>query len=347
MTKHVKLNTSSAQLILDSLIKSNAQVQVVSKRFKLLKITHQNKVSFLKGASFPANPHPSCFIANNKWLTKKVLKLANILTPRSYLAQTQLQARKIINTKNMFPCVLKPSKGAHGNHVYANIETNQELEDIMPNLFPDQGKKDVLIEEFVSGRDYRVMVVGDKISAIMERIPAHVIGDGVHTLRQLITKFNNDPRVGKKYEKPVCKIRLNGEVKRNLKKINVNLSHIPALNKQFFLRQNANISTGGIGKDATLEAPKIVRTTAIKAAKALGMNISGVDILYNPLNQKAYVLELNARPGIDIHHYPVIGQSQDVANDIVEYLLSPQPDSIESGEDINTLEQAPLFNENI
>ena len=321
MTKRIKLKSNSAQIILDSLIKAGIQVQVISKRFKLMKITHQDKTFFIKGTSLPVNSQPSSTIANNKFLTKKVLKLANILTPKSYLVQSQTQAKQIISSKNMFPCVLKPTRGAHGNKVYANIETLSELEEVLPNIFPEKGKKDVLVEEFIDGRDYRVLVVGNKISAIMERIPAHVIGNGVNTLRQLITKFNKNPLVGVKYEKPMCKIHLNGEVKRNLKKKGINFGYIPKINERVFLRQNANISTGGIGMDATQEAPEIVRSTAIQAAKATGMKITGVDIIYNKLTKQAYVLELNDAPGIDIHHFPVIGQPQNVAQDIISYII--------------------------
>lgn len=342
MTNRTKFKSKSAQVIFDSLIEAGIQVQVISKRFKLLRITHQDQNILIKGTSFPVNSQPSCIIANNKYLTKKILKLANILTPESYLVQTSKQARQIIINKNLFPCVLKPTKGAHGNNVYANIETPQELDAIMPNIFPAKGKKDVLVEEFVSGSDYRVLVVGNKVSAIMERIPAHVIGDGVSSLRQLITKFNKNPLVGEKYEKPMCKIRLNGEVKRNLKKKGLNLGYVPENSEQVFLRQNANISTGGIGMDATKEAPEIIRSTAIQAAIAIGIKISGVDIIYDKLTQKAYVLELNDRPGIDIHHFPVIGQPQNVARDIVEYIFNKQIStsqltSIESKPEITNL----------
>ena len=346
MNNHVKFKSNRAQVIFDSLIEAGIQVQVISKRFKVLRVTHLGQNILIKGTSFPVNSQPSCIIANNKYLTKKILKSENILTPESYLAQTSRQARLIIINKNLFPCVLKPSTGAHGNKVYANIETLQELDAIMPDIFPVKGKKDVLIEEFVSGSDYRVLVVGNKISAIMERIPAHVIGDGVSSLRQLITKFNKNPLVGKKYEKPMCKILLNGEVKRNLKKKGLNLGYIPENNQQVMLRQNANISTGGIGMDATKEAPEIVKNTAIQAAKAIGIEITGVDIIYNKLSQKAYVLELNDQPGIDIHHYPVIGQAQNVALDIINYLFNAQISksqlaSIESKSEITNLRQNP------
>lgn len=340
MKKAIKLSSHSAQIILDTLISEKIDFTVISAKHKLLKINHEGNTFFIRGTSMPVNSQPSCKIANNKYLTKKVLKLAKVLVPKTYLVKTSSQARKIINLKNLYPCVLKPTVGAHGNKVYANIETSSELEEIMPHIFPATGTKNVLIEEFIQGKDYRVFVVGDKISAIMERIPAHVIGDGINTLRRLITLFNNNPLVGVKYEKPMCKIKLNGEVKRNLKKKGVNYAYIPKLNEHFFLRQNSNISTGGIGKDATLEAPEIVRSTALAATKALGMGITGVDIIYNKKNNKAYVLELNDTPGIDIHHFPVIGRAQNVALDIINYILNRVP----TENVIESLEVLPLEN---
>ena len=325
MKKAIKLSSHSAQIILDTLISEKIDFAVVSAKHKLLKISHEGNTFFIRGTALPVNSQPSCMIANNKYLTKKVLKLAKILIPKTYLVKTATQAKKVINLKNLYPCVLKPTVGAHGNKVYANIESESELNEVIPHIFPPTGTKSVLIEEFIQGKDYRVFVIGDKISAIMERIPAHVIGDGVHTLRRLITLFNSNPLVGVKYEKPMCKIKLNGEVKRNLKKRGVNYKYIPKLNEQFFLRQNSNISTGGIGKDATLGAPEIVRTTALAATKALGMGITGVDIIYNKQTNKAYVLELNDQPGIDIHHFPVIGRAQNVALDIINYILNKVP----------------------
>ena len=343
MNNHIKFKSNSAQVIFDSLIEAGIQVQVISKRFKLMKLVINGKSIFIKGTSFPVNSQPSCIIANNKFLTKKVLIKADISVPKSYLVKTPKQVREIIKEKNMFPCVLKPTKGAHGNRVYVNIESPEELDFVINNVFDNKNKKDVLVEEYIEGIDYRVLVVGDKVSAVMERIPAHVVGDGKSSIGKLITKFNNNPLVGEKYEKQMCKIKINGEVKRILNKRNLKFSHILKKNERLFVRQNSNISTGGIGKDVTNEAPDIVKEIAIQAAKAIGIEITGVDIMYNHLNKKAYVLELNDQPGIDIHHFPVIGQVQNVALDIINYLFNvqiskPQLANIESKPEITNLQ---------
>lgn len=319
-----KLKTNSSRLILEAALKKGLEVKIISKRFNLLKLTYNGESLFIKGTSFPVNSQPACFIANNKFLTKRILRSHKIPVPKSWLVRTSTEARKTILRKNLFPCVLKPIKGAHGNKVFANIESLEEFDEVLPLIFTRPGKKDVLIEEFVKGKDYRLLVVGSKVCAVMERIPAHVMGDGKSNIRQLVKKFNQSPLVGKRYEKPLCKIRLNGEVKRNLKKQAKKLTYIPKEGERVFLRQNANISTGGIGKDATEEVNGELKETAIKAAKAVGMAITGVDIIYDDLSKQFYVLELNDCPGIDIHHYPIIGRSKEVASEIVDFLFNEQ-----------------------
>lgn len=324
MINKAKLKTNSAQLILEAALKRGLKVKVISSRFNLLKLTYNGESLFIKGTSFPVNPQPACFIANNKFLTKKILRSHNIPIPKSWLVRTSSEARKIVLRKNLFPCVLKPAMGAHGNKVFANIESLEEFNEVLPLIFTRPGKKNVLIEEFVKGKDYRLLVIGDKVSAVMERTPAHVAGDGENNIRQLIAKFNQSPLVGKKYEKPLCKIRLNGEVKRILKKQDKKLTYIPKKGERVFLRQNANVSTGGTGKDVTDEVNHELKEVAVKAAKAIGMVITGVDIIYDEPSGKLHVLELNDCPGIDIHRYPAIGKSREVARDIVEFLFDKQ-----------------------
>jgi len=321
MKNNLNLKSNSAQVVLDALRKKGIKVKVVSKRFNLLEVIFNGKPTFVKGTSFPVNSQPACFIASNKYLTKKILRTCNIPTPKSWLVKTPSEARRKILKNNLFPCVLKPIKGAHGNRVFANIESIDELEEVLPLVFNRPGKINVLIEEFINGKDYRLIVVGDKVSAVMERIPAHVFGDGASNISQLITKFNKNPLIGEKYEKPLCKIKINGEVERTLKKQNKKLTHIPKEGETVFLRQNANISTGGVGQDVTNIVNRKLKDIALSAAKAIGMEITGVDIICEESSKKSYVLELNDTPGIDIHHYPYMGSSQNVASDIVEYLF--------------------------
>lgn len=326
----IKLSTQSCQLILEAALKKGLEAKIISQSFNLLKLSYKGKALFIKGTSFPVNTQPSCFIANNKFLTERILRSCNIPVPKSWLVRTPAEARKMVLSKKLFPCVLKPIEGGHGNKVFVNIESLEEFKEILPLIFTKHGKKNVLLEEFVKGKDYRLLVIGEKVAAVMERIPAHVVGDGKSNIRQLIKKFNQNPLVGKKYEKPLCRIKLNGEGKRNLKKRGKKLTDVPKKGERVFLRQNANISTGGIGRDVTNEVDAKLKKMAIRAAKAIGMVITGVDIIYNKSSGQLHVLELNDCPGIDIHHYPAMGKSQQVATDIVEFLFNPPARKAES-----------------
>jgi len=321
MTNKTNHRNNSTQVVLEAALNKGIKVEIISKRFHLLKLTYNGKSLFIKGTSFPVNSQTACLIADNKFLTKRILRSHKIPLPKSWLVRTPREARKTILRKNLFPCVLKPAKGAHGNKVFVKIESLEEFDEVLPLVFTSPGKKNVLIEEFIKGKDYRFLVVGDKVSAVMERIPAHVIGDEKNNIRRHIKKFNQNPLVGERYEKPMCKIKLNGEIKRNLKKQGKKLTYIPEKGERVFLRQNANISTGGIGKDVTNKVSQKLKDIAIKAAKIIGLKITGVDMIYNPKENRGYLLELNDCPGIDIHHFPVLGKPQNVASDIIDALF--------------------------
>lgn len=319
--KKIKLSNSNIQVVFEAALKKGIKVKIISRESNLLKLTYKGKSLFIKGTSFPVNPPPSCFIANNKFLTKKILRSYNIPVPRSWLVKTPAKARKMVLSKNLFPCVLKPAKGRRGDRVFVNIGSIEEFNEILPLIFTKSSENNILLEEYVEGKDYRLLVVGGKVSAAMERIPAHITGDGKSNIRQLIKKSNQNPLVGKNHEKPLCEIEFGGEVKRIMEKQGKRMTYIPQKKEIYFLRQNANISTGGIGIDVTDKVSSRLKKVALRAAEALGMLIVGVDIVYDKLSKKIYVLELNDCPGIDIHHYPTVGKPRQVATDIVDFLF--------------------------
>lgn len=319
MIKKRILRTTSAQLIYQAAINEGIDARIESSRFNLFSMILNGNRVFVKGTNLPINSQTSCLIANNKFLSKKIFRQRDIATPKSWLVNNTKKAQRMIIKKDLFPCVIKPINGAHGNEVYANIQTQEELQGVVSQL-ESLGRKNLLIEEYINGVDYRLLVVGSKVVAVTERIPAHVIGDGVHTIAELITLFNKDPRIGKKYEKPMCKILKNFELSRSLKKQRIKLTTVLPLNYLVHLKQNANISAGGISKDVTHTIDKQIEQLAIRTAKAIGMEYCGVDIMFDPITTKAYVLEVNDCPGIDIHHFPVVGKSQNVAKEIVLHM---------------------------
>jgi len=327
MIKKRLLRTLSAQLLYQAALEQGLDCTIESSRFNLFSIKIDGVKVFIKGTQLPVNPQSSCLIASNKFLSKRIFKQNDILVPKSWLVQTVKEAKELILSRNIFPCVIKPIFGAHGDEIYANVENPRELNAVLAK-FSKVHSNNILIEEHIVGTDYRLLVVGNNVVAVTERIPAHVVGDGIHTIKELINTFNANPLVGIKYEKPLCKIRINFELLRTLRKSRLKLSSITADQKVTTLKQNANISSGGISKDVSDIVNQSSKDIAVRASRSLGMEFSGVDIIFNPKTHTSYVLEVNDCPGIDIHHFPVIGDSQNVARDIVKYVVERKNDEL-------------------
>jgi len=312
----------SSQLLVQAAREQGLKVRVFSKRLNFFEVSNGKQSLLIQATAMPTNSQMGARIANNKFLTKKILQDHNLPTPRSWSVQKASELRKIVDKYHPFPLVVKPAEGAHGNEVYSFIENINELNDVIKEVFDRKAPRDILVEEYVTGKDLRIFVVGDTVPAVLERIPAHVIGDGEKTIRQLVKVFNQNPLVGEKYEKPMCKIHLTKEVKRILTKQGLTLTSIPQKGETAWLRKTANISTGGIGKDATDSTPESIKRMAVEACAVIGLNIAGLDVIYNEETKRAVILEINDTAGIDIHHFPVIGQSRDVAGAIMKQLFS-------------------------
>jgi cyanophycin synthetase len=263
-------------------------------------------------------------IAGNKELTKSILKAASIPVPRGMVAGSEgeaLQALEILGG----PVVVKPLDGCQGKGVSLNLTTPEEVahayriaRDISPS---------VLVEELFVGRNYRVVVVGGKMTAASERLPAHVIGDGRHTVKQLIDITNEDPRRGDGHEKPLTRIKADPILLAHLRKAGLSLDHIPKKEEVVFLREGINLSTGGTAKDVTGVVHPEVRRLCERVARIIGLDICGVDLvlrdIIEPLEEGGGVIEVNASPGLRMHHHPSEGCSRDVAAAIVDMLYPP------------------------
>ena len=183
--------------------------------------------------------------------------------------------------------------------------------------------KTVLIEEFIKGKEYRFLVIGDKVAGILHRVPANVIGDGNKTIRELVEIKNQDSLRGKGYKTPLEKINLDENAELFLKQRNIDFDYIPKKQEVVFLRENSNISTGGDSVDYTDDIPQIFKEIAVKAAKAAGANICGVDMMledYSDENSSYAIIELNFNPAIHIHSYPYKGEERKIAVEILKLL---------------------------
>ncbi len=260
-------------------------------------------------------------IAGDKSLTKQLLAEGGIPVPWGDVARTEDEAVKIA-VKLGESVVVKPCNGNQGKGVTLNLKSEAEIRTAF--RIAKEYSEEIIVEKYIEGKHYRLLVVGDKMVAAAERIPAHVIGDGIHTVEQLIELANLDPNRGEEHEKPLTKIKIDPAALLVLAKQKMYPSSVPELNQVVYLRENANLSTGGTAVDVTDEVHPEICKLAVRAARIVGLDVAGVDLVTPditlPLKEGA-VIEVNAAPGIRMHHFPSRGVSRNAAGAIVDYLF--------------------------
>ena len=268
-------------------------------------------------------------ISCDKMLTKEILNTQGIPVA---------QGGKVTNVINLlkeaerigYPVVLKPQYGNKGKGVILNIKDEKEL--LLSYNKLKNNFKDLLIEKYYIGKDYRVCVINNKVIAVALRLPPFIIGNGKDNILNLIKKVNNDPLRGIDHEKPLTKIKLDEEVLECITKQNKNLMYIPLEDEKIYLRKNANLSTGGIAIDYTDEICEENIDLCIRVAKALNLDICGIDICTNdiskPLDSNSIIMEVNSAPGLRMHLNPSEGTSRDVGKEIVNMLYENNPHNI-------------------
>lgn len=265
----------------------------------------------------------SADISSNKQFTKFLLSENQIPVPYGKVVFSEISAQ-MVSKQIGLPVVIKPFDANQGKGVHLNLNKKNEI----IAAFKDAAKysNGIIVEQFISGRDYRVLVVGGKVSAVAERLPALVTGDGKHTIEELVTIINEDPRRGEQHEKALTKIRLDDVTDKFLKLNDMTRESVPAAGQVVKLRGNANLSTGGTSVDRTDLIHPDNADIAIRAADAIGIDIAGIDIVTEDISKSMYetrgaVVEVNTAPGIRMHLYPSEGTPRNVAQDIVSLLF--------------------------
>ncbi|MBZ4653391.1 MAG: cyanophycin synthetase [Peptococcaceae bacterium] len=261
-------------------------------------------------------------IAGDKNLTKQLLAEGGIPVPWGDVARTEDEAVKIA-VKLGDSVVVKPCNGNQGKGVTLNLKSEAEIRTAF--RIAKEYSEDIIVEKYIVGKHYRLLVVGNKMVAAAERIPAHVIGDGIHSVEQLIELANQDPSRGEEHEKPLTKIKIDPAALLVLAKQKMHTSSVPEFKQVVYLRENANLSTGGTAVDVTEEVHPEISQLAVRAARIIGLDVAGVDLvtpdIKRPLDKEGAVIEINAAPGIRMHHFPSRGISRNAAGAIVDYLF--------------------------
>jgi cyanophycin synthetase len=224
------------------------------------------------------------------------------------------------------PVVVKPLDGNQGRGVALNLTTREQVNAAFDAA--SQESNSIIVERFTQGEDYRVLIIGRQFVAASRRKPAHVIGDGVHSVNQLIAEANLDPRRAAGHAAALSKIRIDAVALGVLSEQGLSPDSLPEKGRTVLIRRNANLSTGGTAVDCTDEVHPSIRAAAIEAAQTVGLDICGIDIVAIDISQalsehNGVIIEINARPGLRMHLYPSEGQSRDVGEAVISTMFAP------------------------
>lgn len=261
-------------------------------------------------------------IATDKELTKALLADAGLPVPPGYCVSSALEAYRAAEQIG-YPVVVKPADGCKGKGVSLLLENKAEV--LAAYKVARQFSKRVLVEKHICGKDYRLVIVNGKVAAASERQPPCVYGDGQHTIAELIAEINADPRRGLDHEKPLTKINVDDKVADTLQKQNLSLDTVLRPGAKAFLRWHANLSIGGTAIDVTDIVHPSVAEACVRAARIIGLDIAGVDLIAEDISQHSgknmTFIEINAAPGLRMHLFPAEGQQREVGQTIVSYLF--------------------------
>jgi len=262
-------------------------------------------------------------IACDKEETKSLLEAAEVPVPRGTVVRSEEGLKDAI-TRFGYPLVIKPIDGNHGKGNTTNITTWEVA--VKALQAAQQYGRSVIVEKFITGFDFRALVINYKFICTALRTPAAVTGDGVNTIQWLITEINKDPRRGYGHEKVLTQITIDDFTWKMLNDKGYTLETVPAKDELVLLKPTANLSTGGTSTDMTDEVHPANIFMFERIARIIGLDICGIDImatdLRTPISENGgVVLEVNAAPGFRMHIEPALGLPRNVAEPVVDMLF--------------------------
>ena len=265
-------------------------------------------------------------IAQDKALTKRMLASAGISVPEGEIVTDADRAWEVAQAVGL-PVVVKPRDGNQGKGVAVNLQSREAVVEAF--RVASDICDDVIVERYFPGHDFRLLVVGNQLVAAARRDPPQVIGDGVHTIAQLVDVVNADPARGQGHGTSLTRIRIDDEIARStLARQGYTAESIPDNGVLVALRNNANLSTGGSATDVTDQVHPELAEVAVAAARMIGLDICGIDLVaqnvFEPLTKdNGCIVEVNAAPGLRMHLAPSFGKPRDVGEAIVDQMFPP------------------------
>lgn len=308
--------TSSNRMLVREAYKRGVEFEILPK--KRFRMTYGEKSYLVRGGVIchAFNTKLARRMTDLKDVTSRYLRAKGHPAPENLVFLAHELERAWNWAKDILPVVLKPHNGIMGRLVYVNIDNFDEFKFYFEKIASDRGR--VLVEEFIDGNEYRFTYVKGEIVAIANRIPANVVGDGEKTIRELVEEKNRerDQRKNKVHKKLI----LDDESKRVLRKQGFTFDSIPPKNLRVYLRNNSNIATGGDAIDVTDIISDSIKEQVRLALKSIpGLRVCGTDVLIN--GDSICILEINAHPMLNMHHYPWEGKERNVIGKVIDAMF--------------------------
>ena len=314
----------STQILMKEAIKRGIKTEVIDRTENFISLKRGDKTEYVRQATKTSkDTYISVLIMENKSVTKKVLRDYNIKVPDGVEVNSIEEGINAAEFYENKPVVIKPKSTNFGTGI--SIFSEGADKESLIEAFKIAFKHDntVLLEEFIKGKEYRFLVIDDKVCGILHRVPANVIGDGKKSIRQLVEIKNQDPLRGYHYVTPLEKINLDENAELFLKIQNKTFDYVPAKDEIVYLRENSNISTGGDSIDYTDIIPEKFKKIAVECAKAVSAKVCGVDMMLEDCsdeNSSYGIIELNFNPAIHIHCYPYKGTERKIGAEVLKLL---------------------------
>ncbi|MBT8062016.1 MAG: cyanophycin synthetase, partial [Gammaproteobacteria bacterium] len=292
-------------------------------RYSLLQLGHGRFQMRIQATVSGNSSNIAVELASDKEETNDILRDLGLPVPRQVMVQSAARAVRAANRIG-YPVVLKPLAGNHGRGVSINLSDDEQVT-VAFEKAREHGRT-VVVESHIEGMDHRILIVNGKMVAAAKRVPGHVVGDGKSTIAELVEIVNQDPRRGVGHEKVLTRLEFDHQADRLLARSGYDRDTIPAKDEIVYLRSTANLSTGGTAIDVTdIIHPDNIEM-AVRAIKAIGLDVGGVDFLTTDISESFRVTgggicEVNAGPGFRMHVAPSEGTPRDVAGPVVEMLF--------------------------
>lgn len=319
----------STQLLLFDALQLGIEVTVLDELDQFVKLEHQNHVEYVKNGNMTGkDTYISHWIMENKTVSKKILKDHGFIVPEGEEYQTIEEAVAGFYTFKDKAFVVKPKSTNYGLgiSIFKKTPTLEDFKEALDIAFKED--ESVLVEEFATGTEYRFFVLDGEVQAVLLRVPANVVGDGEHSISELIDQKNDDPLRGMNHRAPLEKIQKTNLEKLMLKEQGYDFDSVPPEGETVYLRENSNISTGGDSIDFTDKMHESYKKIAAKMAEPIGVRVTGVDLIIPDYTKPSTdeepgytCIEANFNPAMHMHAYVYEGKGRRLTKGILNMLF--------------------------